>query len=153
VTEPCAVELQFFKMLNRLIEPRVRAGWGSPRLVPGGLIVLETKGRRTGRRSRLPLAAIRINDHVVVSTFRGPRSRWVKDLAANPEARYWLHGRPRAASAIVLSAEHRPRGLRMLPAAVRWLLRSLVPYTHAGWAFVVLAPPSQPQGSELRVAQ
>lgn len=142
MTESCAVELQFFKMINRLVEPRVRAGWGSPRLVPGGLIVLETKGRRTQRRAKIPLAAIRIQDHVVVSTFRGGRSGWVKALTANPDVRYWLHGRPRRASASVLSSESRPRGVRKFPAAVRWLLRSLVPYTHAGWAFAVLAPPA-----------
>ena len=127
-------------MLNRLVEPRIRAGWASPRFVPGGLIVLETIGRKSGRRLRVPLAAIRLDGHVVVSTLRGSRSDWVKNLTAQPEARYWLRGRPRQTRALVLSARHRGTGRAKLPAAVRWLVRSLVPYTYAGWAFAVLAP-------------
>ena len=134
------VEVQFFRMLNRIVEPYIRAGWASPRLVPGGLIVLETTGRRSGRRSRVPVAAIRIDGHVVVSTFRGSRSQWVKNLSANPDVRYWLRGRPRKARALVISARRRSGVPRTLPTAVRWLVRSLVPYTHAGWAFAVLAP-------------
>ena len=38
-----AVERQFFRMLNTLVEPAVRAGFASPRFVPGGLIVLESR--------------------------------------------------------------------------------------------------------------
>ncbi len=138
--DACSVERQFFRLMNRLLEPPIRAGWGSPRLVPGGLIVLETKGARTGKPSRLPLAAIRFQGHVVVSTFRGGRSQWVRNLSANPEARYWLHGRPRKARATVLSSRNRTQARRELPPAVRWLVRSLIPYTYAGWAFAVLAP-------------
>jgi deazaflavin-dependent oxidoreductase (nitroreductase family) len=135
-----SVEAQFFRLLNQLVEPRVRAGWASPRMVPGGLIVLETVGRRSGRRSRVPLAALRIDGHIVVSTFRGARSQWVKNAAANPEVRYWLRGRPRHARAMVLTAERDAPGQAKLPAAVRWLLRAAVPYTYAGWAFAVLVP-------------
>jgi deazaflavin-dependent oxidoreductase (nitroreductase family) len=142
--DPCALEKQFFRLLNRVLEPRIRAGWGSPRLVPGGFVVLETKGRRTGRPSRTPLAAIRFQNHVVVSTFRGQRSQWVKNVSSNPDVRYWLHGRPKQAKATVLSPGLRMESLKDLPPALRWLARSLVPYTYAGWAFAVLAPESQP---------
>src|SRR5215470_9435645 len=135
-----SVESEFFRMLNRLVEPSIRAGWASPRFVPGGLIVLETVGRRSGRRSRLPLAAIRLDGHVVVSTFRGARSQWVKNLAANRQAHYWLRGRRRPARALVLSPQHRRAAVSELPAAVRWLMHVLLPYTYAGWAFAVLAP-------------
>jgi deazaflavin-dependent oxidoreductase (nitroreductase family) len=140
MAQQCDAEIRFFRMLNRLVEPHIRAGWASPRMVPGGLIVLETTGRRTGRRSRLPLAAIRVDGHVLVSTFRGARSQWVKNAAANPEVRYWLRGRPRQARALVMSSNRQPRGQSTLPAAVRWMLRLLVPYTYAGWAFAVLRP-------------
>lgn len=140
MTAPRTVEVQFFRMLNQLVEPHVRAGWASPRLVPGGFIVIETEGRRTGRRSRVPLAALRVDHHVVVSTFRGNRSQWVRNLAANPNVRYWLRGRAHRARALVVSAGHRERLPKDLPAAVRWLLRSLLPYTYAGWAFAVLRP-------------
>jgi deazaflavin-dependent oxidoreductase (nitroreductase family) len=148
--DPCSVEVQFFRMLNRLVEPQIRAGWASPRFVPGGLIVLETTGRRTGRRARVPLAAIRIDGHVLISTFRGSRSEWVQNLSAHPDVRYWLRGQPRPALALVISARHRPRGHQELPAAVRWLVRLLVPYTYAGWAFAVLAPDARPATSSRR---
>jgi len=137
---PRSIEAEFFRMLNRIVEPRVRAGWGSPRLAPGGLVVLETKGRRTGRRSRVPLAAMQLRDHVVVSTFRGDRSQWVKNAQANPEVRYWLRGRPRQARAVVLSPNGNDPDLRSLPAPLRLLARFLQPYTCAGWAFALLLP-------------
>lgn len=130
-------------MINRLVEPHIRAGWASPRLVPGGLIVLETRGRTTGRRSRVPLAAVRVDDHVVVSTFRGERSQWMKNVAADPNVRYWVGGRARNGTAHVLGAQcsdnGAPSSVRRSP-AVRWLIRLLVPYTYAGWAFAVLSP-------------
>lgn len=138
--EACAPEVQFFRMLNRIVEPRVRAGWGSPRLVPGGLIVLETRGRSSGRRSRVPLAALRWNDHLLVSTFRGLRAGWVRNLSVNPAVRYWLRGRPRQATALVISADRREVAAGALPAPLRLLARSLVPYTYAGWAFALLVP-------------
>lgn len=142
---PCSVEVRFFRMLNGLVEPRIRAGWGSPRLVPGGIIVLETKGRRTGRRAKVPLAAFRISDHILVSTFRGGRSQWVKNLSADPDVRYWLRGRPRKARALVISSGQRTQSRKGLPAVVRWLVRSLTPYTYAGWAFAVLRPVAAPE--------
>ncbi len=152
MTAPRSVEVQFFRMLNGIVEPYIRAGWASPRLVPGGLIVLETRGRRSGRRSRVPVAAIQLDGHVVVSTFRGERSQWVKNLSANPDVRYWLRGRPRRARALVISARRRAHGRGKLPAAVRWLVHSLVPYTYAGWAFAVLAP-ERGRGEQARLAQ
>lgn len=141
MAEPrCSVETQFFRLLNRIVEPYIRAGWASPRFVPGGLVVLETTGRRTQRRSKVPLAAIRIQDRIVVSTFRGDRSQWVKNVSANPEVRYWLRGRAQRATAHVISTAHRPGGKRPLPARLRWLVPTLTPYTYAGWAFAVLTP-------------
>jgi deazaflavin-dependent oxidoreductase (nitroreductase family) len=134
------IEVEFFRMLNRVVEPRIRAGFGSPCLTPGGFIVLETRGRKTGRRSRIPLAATRIRDHVVVGTFRGGRSQWVKNLSANPQTRFWLAGRPRRANAFVIHPTNRAHAPRDLPAALRWVVTFLRPYTHAGWAFAVLAP-------------
>ncbi len=127
-------------MLNRVVEPGIRAGWGSPRIVPGGLIVLESIGRKSGRRARTPLAATRICGHVLVGTFRGERSQWVRNLAAKPTAEYWLAGRRRTASVFVLHAGKRLRVPKALPAPMRAVVRALAPYTRAGWAFAVLSP-------------
>jgi len=139
-----AVEAEFFRMLNRFVEPRIRDGFGSPRLVPGGLVVVETIGRRSGRRRRIPLVATRIQGHILVSTFRGRRSQWVKNLAKDPNTRFWLRGRARRAKAFVLSPGRRPRPPRELPPLLRWVASALVPYTYAGWAFAILAPETKP---------
>jgi deazaflavin-dependent oxidoreductase (nitroreductase family) len=134
------VEVEFFRFLNRWLEPQIRAGLGSPRLAPGGLIVVETRGRKTGRRARVPLVATRIQGHVLVGTFRGARAQWPKNLAAHPEVRFWLGGRPRPALASVIASSRRPRPLPKLPPLLRLVVAFLAPYTRAGWTFAVLAP-------------
>ncbi len=134
------IEVAFFRALNRVAEPLVRAGLGSPRLAPGGLIVLEMTGRKSGRRVRVPLAATRLGDHVLVATFRGDRSQWVKNLAAEPRVRFWLAGRPREARAYLVAEGARRRLPQSLPAPLHTLVSLLAPLTGAGWAFAVLAP-------------
>lgn len=147
---PRSVEIEFFRMLNRFVEPRIRAGCASARLVPGGLVVLEVTGRKSGRRSRVPLAAARFQGHVLVSTFRGKRSQWVRNLAANPEVRFWLRGRAQEARAFVISPGRPFRRPRHLPPLLRWATSFLVPYTYAGWAFAVLTPHAKVTGARSR---
>jgi len=136
------IEIEFFRMLNRVAEPMVRVGLGSPRIVPGGLVVLEHTGRKSGRRIRTPLAATRIQGHVIIGTFRGGGSQWVRNLAAQPSARVWIGGRPRDLKAFVMYPDKRFREPRSLPTALRWVVRFLAPYTKAGWAFAVMRPPA-----------
>jgi deazaflavin-dependent oxidoreductase (nitroreductase family) len=133
-----SLEVEFFRMLNRVVEPIVRRGFGSPRLAPSGFIVLETVGRKSGELRRSPLAATRIGRHMIVATFRGERSQWVRNLAAQPRARYWTRGRPHDAKAVVIQQGSRVPA--SLPAPLRRVARFLVPYTRAGWAFAVLSP-------------
>lgn len=137
------IEREFFRMLNRVVEPMVRAGLGSPRIVPGGLIVVETRGRKSGRRIRTPLAATRLDGHVIVATFRGKRSQWVLNMAANPRIRYWLAGRPRDARGFVIHEGKRFRVPRSLPPSLQLVVEFLAPYRKAGWAFAVLSPTNQ----------
>ncbi|HZM89830.1 MAG TPA: nitroreductase/quinone reductase family protein [Blastocatellia bacterium] len=92
------LEADFFRTLNQFIEPLVRLGFGAPMLLPIGAIVLETKGRRSGRQSNVPLMAMLVGDVVVVSTLRR-HSHWLKNIAANPDVHYWLGGRKREATA------------------------------------------------------
>ena len=134
------VEREFFRMLNRVVEPAVRYGVGSPRFVPGGLIVLETTGFKSGRNRRTPLVAIRLLGHVFISTARGERSFWVKNLAKKPNTRYWLGGKPRQARAFVMMPGKRYRRPASLPPPIGKITDTLAPYTKAGWAFVVLSP-------------
>ncbi|MGH7334739.1 MAG: nitroreductase/quinone reductase family protein [Candidatus Rokuibacteriota bacterium] len=91
----------FRQILNRLVEPLVRAGIGSPGPWPTGAIVLETRGRTSGRTLRVPLLATLIGDLVLVGTIRR-RSQWTQNVAHTPRVRYWMHGRPREAAAVVV---------------------------------------------------
>jgi len=135
-----SAEARLFRSLNRIVEPSVRKGFGSPRHTPGALIVLESIGHKTGRRNREPLASVRVGEQILVGTFRGRRSAWVKNLAANPAARYWLGGRAQPATATVFLAGKAPRKRKSLSPAACGVLPLLAPYTRAGWAFAFLAP-------------
>jgi len=95
-------EQKFFRHLNELVEPAVRKGFGSPRLLPGGLVVLESIGFKSGARRRTPLLSFGIGRYRVVSTVRGDRSFWVRNLIKQPRVSYFLGGRRRQAEAIVL---------------------------------------------------
>ena len=135
-----SLEVEFFRMLNRVVEPVIRAGVGSPRIVPSGFIVLETVGRKTGTLRRSPLAATRLGRFVVVATFRGTRSQWVRNLAARPRTRYWLGGKAHDSRAFVMYDGKRFRVPKSLPSGMQKVVRFLAPYTKAGWAFAVLSP-------------
>jgi deazaflavin-dependent oxidoreductase (nitroreductase family) len=117
------LEAEFFRMLNRIVTPIVRAGFGSPGLFPLGAIVVETKGRKTGLPSSVPLMAARAGDLVIVSTVRR-RSDWFKNLSAQPNVRYWLSGREVQARAFaigngIVTGEDAPERTRCLVDALR----------------------------------
>jgi F420H(2)-dependent quinone reductase len=97
------LEAEYFRMLNQFVEPVVRAGLGAPGLFPVGSIVLETIGRKTKLRSRVPLLAAVAGDIVIVSTVRR-RSNWLRNLSAQPEVRYWLGGRERQARPLTIAS-------------------------------------------------
>lgn len=133
-------EQQFFRALNPVVERALRLGAGSPRWAPAGLVLLESRGYRSGMLRRTPLFALRLQRHLIVSTFRGERSFWVRNLAKTPRARYWLHGRPREATAVVIDARRKPRIPASLPPLVSRAAQILQNYTGTGWAFAILAP-------------
>lgn len=127
-------------MLNRVVEPAVRKGFASPRFVPGGLIVLETIGFKSGVQRRTPLVATRFQGHVFIATYRGDRSFWMKNLVLRPKVRYFLAGKPRDAKAFVMKPGKRYNRPKSLPNTIGKITDFLAPYTKAGWAFAVLAP-------------
>lgn len=136
-----SLEATFFRTINGVIEPAVRAGWGSPCVSPSGLIVLETTGRRTGHAYRTPVVATLLGGRIIVSTIRGERSQWLQNLAATATVRYWLAGRPHDADAIVFTAN----GTRPHRAALPSLLSPLVPLLELfvnglGFGVAVLTP-------------
>ena len=81
------------RAVNEMVLPTVKAGVASP--PPGlgqGIVVLETRGRTSGRAREVPLAAVRIGDRIMVTTVR-QNSQWLKNLEASPDATVWTCGR------------------------------------------------------------
>lgn len=134
------LESDFYRQLNQIIEPLVRVGVGAPGLVPAGAIVIEIKGRKTGRTTNVPLLATLIGDFVLVSSVRR-RSQWIKNLAANPEVRYWIGGQAREASAVVITPGEKTVKGDHLPPLVRYLAAAIRPYSSSfGGGVAILIP-------------
>jgi hypothetical protein len=134
------LEREFFRSLNSVVEPAVRRGLGSPRILPGGLIVLETTGFKSGLKRRTPLLATRLGKYVFVSTFRADRSFWIRNLREQPRVSYYLGGRERAARAFVVMAGKNYRRPRSLPEPIGGITDFLAGFTASGWGFAVLMP-------------
>lgn len=107
---------QFFSSLNLFAEPLIRAGFGNPLFWPTGAIVVETIGRKSGRKINVPVLAMRIGEMVIFSTVRR-NSQWLKNIAANPEVRYWLAGQPREAVASVFTSDEKTLSNNLSPQA------------------------------------
>jgi deazaflavin-dependent oxidoreductase (nitroreductase family) len=141
ITDRQKLERDFFRLLNAVVEPAVRRGLGSPRLLPAGLIVLETVGFKTGIQRRTPLAATRLGKYVFVSTFRADRSFWIRNLRKQPQVSFYQGGRRRAAEAFVVMPGKRYQRPKSLPPAIGRITDLLAPLTGSGWGFAVLMPP------------
>ena len=141
-------ETEFFRTLNALVEPAVRAGCASPGLLPTGMVVLETTGAKSGRPGRVPLLATLLEGCLFVGTARGDRSQWLRNLRGEPRVRYWLAGREHRGAALVF-AEGVPRpATRMLPPLARAVAEGLLPAaTACGWQFAVISPERAGGGS------
>ena len=134
------LEREFFRKLNAVVEPAVRMGIGSPRIAPGGLIVLESVGFKSGQTRRTPLAAMRLGKYVFVSTVRGERSFWVKNLQKQPRTRYYRGGSLHEARAFVVGPGKQYRRPKSLPPLIGNLTDAFAEYAPPGWALAVLTP-------------
>lgn len=134
------IERNFFRVLNSIVEPAVRKGVASPSLLPSGLIVLETTGFKSGATRRTPLLATRIFGFVFVSTYRGERSFWVKNIEKQPSISYYLGGKARKANAFLMLPGKTYQRPKAMPTLVGKLTDRLSRYTASGWSFAVLMP-------------
>lgn len=132
---------EFFRTLNALVEPAVRAGCASPGLLPTGMVLLETTGVKSGLPRRVPLLATVLEGCLFIGTTCGGRSQWLRNLRAEQRVRYWLAGREHRGAALVF-AEGAPRpATQMLPPLARAVAEGLLPAaTACGWQFAVISP-------------
>ena len=137
------LEQAVFRRLTAVVEPAVRLGFGSPTLTPASLIVLETVGFKSGARRRTPLWSIRLGKHRLISTARGNRSFWVKNLRKKPDSSYYLGGCRRESHAIVIADGATTAGPAELSAGLERLAGVIARYAPAGWTFAILTPAAQ----------
>ncbi len=133
-------EQKFFRGLNSIVEPAVRRGIGSPTLLPGALIVLESIGFKSGVQRRTPLLSFRVGRYRIVSTVRGDRSFWVKNLVKKPEVSYFLGGKRRQANAIVLQEGEIASGQGGYSGFLGILVSLLTARAKNGMAIIILSP-------------
>jgi F420H(2)-dependent quinone reductase len=80
--------------INQLVEQTVRAGVGGPCRVGAGLVIIETKGRKSGKRRSTPVLAQRFGDSLFVSTVRTD-SQWIRNLEADEAPEVFVEKRSR----------------------------------------------------------
>ena len=134
------IEKAVFRRVNAIVEPAVRKGIGSPTLAPAGLILLETTDFKSGQQRNTPLWSFRLGRYRVVSTARGDRSFWVKNLKKEPKVAYYLGGKRRESNAVVIAGDAPKKGTLELSPAMQKLSEVLSRLGKKGWTFAILAP-------------
>ena len=131
-----------FRRLNASIEPIIRSGFASPGLLPAGLIVLETTGRRSGQTYRTPLlATLDPIGYLWISSVLGRSANWLRNAHANPAVRFWLGGRAREGHALVSAPGYPMPDLSDLPPLIRWKATRAVRISRVlGVGVVIIVP-------------
>ena len=129
-------EQKFFRALNSVVEPAVRHGVFSSRLLPTSLMVLESTGYLSGKERSTPLFCNRVGPYLLLSTARGKRSFWVRNLQNDAEVSYVLGGRTYPARAELITGD--PDQAEVFHPLARPFLRPLEAMASRGWAFALL---------------
>ena len=83
---------------------------------------------------------MRLGRYRLVSTARGDRSFWVKNLLKQPRVSYYLGGKRREANAVVFAGCAAQPQSTELPLIIRGLSKLFTNYAEKGWAFAILIP-------------
>ena len=82
-----------FRIVNRFVAvPLVRAGLGPLLATPltGSIMVLRTRGRRTGRRRDVPLGSVILDGSVYFCAGFGRPTHWLRNIEADPNVELLL---------------------------------------------------------------
>lgn len=90
------------RSLNRASVATLRLGLPVPPYAPDRALVLETFGRKTGKRRLTPMGCLRDGDRLLVVSEHGRHSDWLRNALAASGVRLWLAGRPYRAQVEVL---------------------------------------------------
>jgi deazaflavin-dependent oxidoreductase (nitroreductase family) len=104
----------------RLFNPLVKAATNAGLALPG-IAILETTGRKSGRRRRAPLGCSLDGDSCWIVAEHGRKAGYVRNIEADPRVRIKLGRRWRTGTAHVMpddDARARQRGMPSLNAAV-----------------------------------
>lgn len=104
----------------------MRHGVLSPRYAPVGLILLESIGYKSGTTRATPLLATHLGRYTLVSTVRGKKSFWVRNLQKQPSIRFHRGGRLKEASAQVFTPDDTTPDTKSLPPTVAALINTLL---------------------------
>lgn len=89
---------------------RTTGGKVGHRLVHNDMLLLTTKGRKTGKAHTVPLLYLRSDDRLVVVASYGGRSKhpeWFRNLLANPQASVQILGTYRKVEARTMTTAER----------------------------------------------
>ncbi|WP_170287378.1 nitroreductase/quinone reductase family protein [Halioglobus maricola] len=134
------LEQSMFRSINTVVEPLVRRGIGSPSCAPASLVVLETVGFKSGQQRSTPLWSLRLGRYRLISTARGDRSFWVKNLQKRSQTRFIVGGKAQAAEAIVIGPQFDNLDEWELNSWLARLTSVLSRQVQQGWAFAILVP-------------
>lgn len=133
------IQKKFFSGFNQIAEPLIRAGFGNPILWPTGTIVVETIGRKSGRKIKIPVLATKLGQIIIFGTVRR-NSQWVKNLLANSDVQYWFAGQPHQATAFVITPDQ-TGSIDDLPKQASCLAEFLQQQSRMlGFSFALLTP-------------
>lgn len=103
------------RSLNKAAVGILRLGLPFPPYGAGSALVMETFGRKTGRRRLTPMACLKVGeDGLLVVAEHGRHADWVRNALAAGSVRIWLAGRSYRGSVQVLDDEDPAEVLRRI---------------------------------------
>jgi len=95
------------RSLNHAAVAALRLGLPFPPYPADGALVMETFGRRSGKRRLIPMGCLKDADRLLVVAEHGRQSDWLCNALAAPQSlvRLWLAGRPFTGRVHVLEGE------------------------------------------------